>query len=88
LTVNIFREQQRKPGPDPDYFQDQNTNATDTQPPALPYLGALAPIPRGLTSTDEAKTQACVQTLQTTHAGTGYLHESFHKDDPAKYTRA
>jgi hypothetical protein len=25
--------------------------------------------------------------LKTTHAGTGFMHESFAKDDAAKYTR-
>ncbi|QKG52551.1 glycoside hydrolase family 125 protein [Hymenobacter sp. BRD67] len=57
-----------------------------------PHVGAdmiwpLAIIMRGLTSTDDAEIRACVQTLKTTHAGTGYMHESFHKDDPTKFTR-
>ena len=43
---------------------------------------------RGLTSTNDAEIKACIQTLKTTHAGTGYMHESFNKDDPAKFTRA
>jgi meiotically up-regulated gene 157 (Mug157) protein len=43
---------------------------------------------RGLTSTDDAEIRACVQALKTTHAGTGYMHESFHKDNASKYTRA
>jgi len=43
---------------------------------------------RGLTSTDDAEIRACVQALKTTHAGTGYMHESFHKDNPKKFTRA
>ncbi|RZK17951.1 MAG: glycoside hydrolase family 125 protein [Hymenobacter sp.] len=43
---------------------------------------------RGLTSTDDAELRACVQMLKTTHAGTGYMHESFHKDDASQYTRA
>ena len=43
---------------------------------------------RGLTSTSDAEIRACVQSLKATHAGTGYMHESFHKDDPAKFTRA
>jgi meiotically up-regulated gene 157 (Mug157) protein len=25
--------------------------------------------------------------LKATHAGTGYMHESFHKDDASKFTR-
>ncbi|MGI4759470.1 MAG: glycoside hydrolase family 125 protein [Janthinobacterium lividum] len=47
----------------------------------------LAIIMRGLTSTDEAEIRACVQALRTTHAGTGYMHASFHKDDPSKFIR-
>ncbi|MGI4870244.1 MAG: glycoside hydrolase family 125 protein [Janthinobacterium lividum] len=43
---------------------------------------------RGLTSTDDAEIRACVRTLKASHAGTGYLHESFHKDNPGQYTRA
>ncbi|RZK97943.1 MAG: glycoside hydrolase family 125 protein, partial [Hymenobacter sp.] len=58
-----------------------------------PHVGAnmiwpLAIIMRGLTSTDDAEIKACVHTLRTTHAGTGYMHESFHKDDASKFTRA
>jgi meiotically up-regulated gene 157 (Mug157) protein len=57
-----------------------------------PHVGAdmiwpLSILMRGLTSTNDAEIRACVQTLKTTHAGTGYVHESFHKDDPGKYTR-
>ncbi|WP_375436101.1 glycoside hydrolase family 125 protein [uncultured Hymenobacter sp.] len=43
---------------------------------------------RGLTSTNDAEIRTCVQHLKTTHAGTGYMHESFHKDDAAKFSRA
>ena len=58
-----------------------------------PHVGAdmiwpIAIIMRGLTSTDDAEIRACVQSLRATHAGTGYIHESFHKDDSSKFTRA
>ena len=58
-----------------------------------PHIGAdmIWPISlamRGLTSTDNTEIRTCVQALKATHAGTGYMHESFHKDNPAKYTRA
>lgn len=43
---------------------------------------------RGLTSTDIAEVRHCLQMLVNTHAGTGFMHESFHKDDPADYTRS
>ncbi|MBO0358566.1 glycoside hydrolase family 125 protein [Hymenobacter sp. BT186] len=43
---------------------------------------------RGLTSSTDAEIRACVESLRATHAGTGYMHEAFHKDDAAKFTRA
>jgi meiotically up-regulated gene 157 (Mug157) protein len=42
---------------------------------------------RGLTSVDDTEIRACVQLLQATHAGTGYLPESFHKDNAGQFTR-
>ncbi len=42
---------------------------------------------RGLTSSNENEIKNCLTTLQQTHAGTGFMHESFHKDDPSKFTR-
>jgi meiotically up-regulated gene 157 (Mug157) protein len=42
---------------------------------------------RGLTSTSDAEIKSCIQLLQKTHAGTGFMHEAFHKDDPKKISR-
>lgn len=42
---------------------------------------------RGMTSTDENEIKKCIDMLQSTHGGTGFMHESFHKDDPKKFTR-
>ncbi len=42
---------------------------------------------RGLTSTDDKEIAECLKTLMRTHAGTGFMHESFDKDDPSKFTR-
>jgi meiotically up-regulated gene 157 (Mug157) protein len=42
---------------------------------------------RALTSTDDAEIRDCLADLQKTHAGTGLMHESFHKDDASKFTR-
>ncbi len=57
-----------------------------------PHAGAdmiwpLSIIMRGLTSTDDIEIKHCIDMLQHTHAGTGFMHESFHKDDPTKFTR-
>jgi meiotically up-regulated gene 157 (Mug157) protein len=42
---------------------------------------------RGLTSSSDAEIKQCLQLLQATHAGTGFMHESFHKDDASRFTR-
>jgi meiotically up-regulated gene 157 (Mug157) protein len=42
---------------------------------------------RGLTSNDDKEIKLCLDSLQKNHAGTGFMHESFHKDDPKKFTR-
>lgn len=57
-----------------------------------PHIGRdmiwpMSIIMRAFTSTDDAEIKKCVQMLKTTHGGTGFMHESFHKDDPKKFTR-
>jgi hypothetical protein len=47
----------------------------------------LSIIMRGLTSNNPGEVKQCIHFLKTTHNGTGFMHEAFHKDDPAKFTR-
>jgi meiotically up-regulated gene 157 (Mug157) protein len=54
----------------------------------LDMIWPIAITTRGLTSQDDAEIRACIQSLKATHAGTGYMHESFNKDDPKKFTRS
>ena len=42
---------------------------------------------RALTSTNDLEIRKCLQMLVSSHAGTGFMHESFHKDDAAKFSR-
>jgi meiotically up-regulated gene 157 (Mug157) protein len=42
---------------------------------------------RGLTSTSDAEIKECIFMLRNTHADTGFMHESFHKNDPKKFSR-
>jgi hypothetical protein len=48
----------------------------------------LGIIMRALTSRDNREILSCLQTLNTTHAGTGFMHESFERNDPKKFTRS
>ncbi len=51
------------------------------------YIWPLSIIMRGLTSTNDAEISKCIAMLQKSNAGTGFMHESFYKDDAAKFTR-
>lgn len=42
---------------------------------------------RAITSANDNEIIQCIHYLKTTHAGTGFMHESFNKDDANKYTR-
>lgn len=42
---------------------------------------------RAMTSQDPAEIRHCLQMLKGTHAGTGFMHEAFHKDDPSDFNR-
>lgn len=43
---------------------------------------------KAFTSQDDKEIADCIKMLMTTDAGTGFMHESFHKDNPEKFTRA
>jgi meiotically up-regulated gene 157 (Mug157) protein len=42
---------------------------------------------KAFTSQDDKEIQACVKMLLATDADTGFMHESFNKNDPANFTR-
>lgn len=42
---------------------------------------------KAFTSDDDEEIRDCIVRLMTTDAGTGFIHESFHKDNAAKFTR-
>lgn len=44
-------------------------------------------IMRAMTSSDDREIAWCIKTLRNSDAETGFMHESFHKDDPANFTR-
>jgi hypothetical protein len=61
--------------------------------PGGPHAGPdmiwpLGIILRAATSSDDAEIRLCLDTLRRTHAGTGFMHEAFHKDDAKRFTRS
>jgi hypothetical protein len=58
-----------------------------------PHIGRdmiwpMSQIIYGLTSTSDTEIARAIQMLKASSAGTGFIHESYNKDDPAKFTRA
>jgi meiotically up-regulated gene 157 (Mug157) protein len=58
-----------------------------------PHVGVdmiwpLGVVIEGLTANTDREIKRCLDTLQKTHADTGFMHEAFHKDDPKKFTRS
>lgn len=45
-------------------------------------------IMKALTTTNRSEQEACIAQLLATDAGTGFMHESFNKDNPTKFTRS
>ncbi len=52
------------------------------------YIWPMSIIMRGLTSTSDEEIKKCVQQLIATHGDTGFMHESYKKDDPKDFTRS
>lgn len=54
----------------------------------IDLIWPLSIIIRALTSTNDTEIKNCIAILQNSHAGTGFMHETFHKDDVKKFTRS
>jgi meiotically up-regulated gene 157 (Mug157) protein len=54
----------------------------------LNMIWPLGIIMRALTSREDREILFCLKMLKTTHAGTGFMHESFERNDPQKFTRS
>ncbi len=53
----------------------------------LDMVWPMSIIMKALTSNDDKEIKWSIDTLRKTHGGTGFMHESFHKDDPKKFSR-
>ena len=51
------------------------------------YIWPMSIAMRALTSTEESEVEWCLELLKTTTNSTRFMHESFWKDDPARFTR-
>ncbi|MCW3787943.1 glycoside hydrolase family 125 protein [Plebeiibacterium sediminum] len=58
-----------------------------------PHIGydmiwPMSIIMKAMTSTSDTEIRWCIKTLRDSDADTGFMHETFHKDNPQKFTRS
>jgi meiotically up-regulated gene 157 (Mug157) protein len=71
----------------PYFFQGTAAEGVGGPHVGLEMIWPLAITMRALTSRDDAEIARCLRMLKETHGGTGFMHESFHQDDPTRFTR-
>lgn len=85
----VYRNTRRLILSDQNPFFYQSSVASGIGSPHTPpdYIWHIALAMQGLTSPDPAERRSMLDLLAATDAGAGYMHEGFHKDDPAQFTR-
>lgn len=88
---------------DPDYLRTRNFVLSEDNPYFHRHCGIegvgsphtahgtiwpLSIIMRALTSESDDEILRCLRMLTSTHAGTGFLHEAFHPENPAAFSRS
>jgi len=53
----------------------------------MDFVWSMSIVMRIMTSTDDDEIKTSLNMLKTSHAGTGFMHEGIHKDDPSNFTR-
>jgi hypothetical protein len=73
---------------DPYYFQGRAADGLGGPHSGKNMIWPLGIIIQGITTTNGDEIRQCLNTLVRTHDGTGFMHESFNKDDSHNFTRS
>ena len=69
------------------YFKGNAASGIGSPHTLKDMIWPMTIIMQAMTSSNIEEIRECLRLLKSTHAGTGFMHESFHKDDPANFTR-
>ena len=72
----------------PYYYEGSEAKGIGSPHTPEGFVWHIALTMQALTSSDREEILSCLEMLAKTHAGTNYMHESFHPDEPEKYTRS
>ncbi len=71
----------------PYYFEGEKAKGIGSPHTPKNHIWPIALSMQGLTTSDKDEMLSLIRTLSQTDADTGFMHESFHKDKPEKFTR-
>jgi len=71
----------------PYFYETEVATGIGSQHTPRDHIWPIAIAVEGLTRIDSESIDDVLQSLEATDAGTKYMHESFHKDDPTIFTR-
>lgn len=71
----------------PYYYEGEYAKGIGSPHTPENYIWHIALSIQGITATEEAEKQEILGMFERTDAGTGLVHEGFHKDNPDEYTR-
>lgn len=54
----------------------------------MDMIWPMSLVMRAYTTSDQNEIKECIRMLKASHGDTGFMHESFHKDDPKNFTRS
>jgi hypothetical protein len=74
-------------GRNPYFFRGRAAEGIGGPHEGLRMVWPMSIAMRALTSDDAGEIRQCLRWLRDTDAGTGFMHEAFDQDDPARYTR-
>ncbi|NOU60787.1 glycoside hydrolase family 125 protein [Marinifilum caeruleilacunae] len=72
----------------PWYFKGEYAEGIGGPHVGVNMIWPMSIIMQAMTSDQDKEIENCLETLIRTHAGTGFMHETFHKDDPKNFTRS
>ena len=75
-------------GANPYFFQGKAGEGIGGPHQGLNYIWPMSILFRAFTTSNQAEIRTSLRMLRDTTARTHFVHESFHKDNPADYTRA
>jgi meiotically up-regulated gene 157 (Mug157) protein len=72
----------------PYYFKGKAGEGQGGPHAGLDTIWPMGIILRAMTSDSDAEIVWCIKQLMNTHNGSGFMHETFHKDDASKFSRS